>query len=136
MATRRGDCFAVSRQDNSFQAVVNHATSSPSANKIFLTVLLEGAACHMEVDTGSSRSLIAWSILKRLLPMMSLSRLKPCPVTLRDYQGKFIPTLGVAKFQVSYESFTGKLPLIVVKDDLPCLLGLDWFAALHLTTEV
>lgn len=86
----------------------------------------------MEVDTGSSRSLIVWSTLSKLLPGVSRRRLKPCPIELKDYQGKTIPTVGCGTFQVSYQSFSGKLPLIVVKGDLPCLLGLDWFAALKL----
>lgn len=58
--------------------------------------------------------------------------LKPCLVILKDYQGMAIPTVGYDTFQVSYQSFSDKLPLIVVKNDLPCLLGLDWFAAMHL----
>lgn len=66
---------------------------------------------------------------------MSLQCLKLCPVTLWDYQGKTIPTLGFDTFQVSYRLFTGKLLLVAVKDDLPCLLGLDWFSALNLNVS-
>ncbi|XP_058023860.1 uncharacterized protein K02A2.6-like [Ahaetulla prasina] len=111
---------------------VSYAASASSSDKIYVTVNLEGAPCTMEVDTGSSRSLIAWSTLQRLLPGVSKASLKPCAVTLRDYQGGAIPTVGVGKFRVAYHGFNDHLPLIVVKGDRPCLLGLDWFTALGL----
>ncbi|XP_060546776.1 gypsy retrotransposon integrase-like protein 1 [Pantherophis guttatus] len=130
---RREDCLAVTRYEDPSDIAVSNATPSASANKLFLTVGLEGSACTMEVDTGSSKSLIAWATLSKLLPGLSRRRLKPCPVLLKDYQGKAIPTLGYDNFMVSFRSFSGKLPLIVVRDARPTLLGLDWFAALNLS---
>ncbi|XP_058039420.1 uncharacterized protein LOC131198613 [Ahaetulla prasina] len=128
MARQRA-CFTAS---DSTDDVVSFATSTIPTNKIHLSVQLKGAQCDMEVDTGSSRSLIAWSTLKHLVPSLEKGALKPCAVTLRDYQEKTIPTLGMGRFRVAYQKFEGSLPLIVVRSDLPTLLGLDWFAALGL----
>lgn len=85
------------------------------------------------MDTGSSRSLISWASLKALSPRVSRLQLQPCNVLLKDYQGSQIPTLGCSTFHVVYGTFSGRLPLIVVKHDRPSLIGLDWFSALHLS---
>ncbi|XP_058031613.1 uncharacterized protein K02A2.6-like [Ahaetulla prasina] len=121
---------AFNRTDECYD--INHASTTKPSNKIFLTVNLEGAPCKMEVDTGSSKSLISWTTLKRLLPKFSKNHLSQCPVRLRDYQGHPIPILGCNLFNVSHGRFTGRLPLIIVKGSLPSLLGLDWFEAFGL----
>lgn len=86
----------------------------------------------MEVDIGSSMSLVSWSTFKRLVPTMSKKRLSPCGIRLRDYQGKAIPILGSRKVRVQRNNFHGHLQVIVVSGSLPNLLGLDWFDALGL----
>ncbi|XP_058024074.1 uncharacterized protein K02A2.6-like [Ahaetulla prasina] len=130
---RRGNWASEARDNEHSEVAITHATSISPCKKIYITVSLEGAPCQMEVDTGSSRSLIAWATVRKLVPSFSKSRLQPCSMTLKDYQGNIIPTLGVGSFGVTYDSFAGKLPLIVVRRNLPCLLGLDWFDALKLS---
>ncbi|KAG8136180.1 hypothetical protein E2320_009153 [Naja naja] len=85
-----------------------------------------GQDCQMEVDTGSSLSLVTWSTIKRLVPKMAKKRLRPRSLTLRDYQGNKIPILGLTKVTVVFKQFKGRFPLIVVERALPSLLGLDW----------
>ncbi|XP_058023914.1 uncharacterized protein K02A2.6-like [Ahaetulla prasina] len=111
---------------------VNHATATKASNKLYLTVNLEGVPCKFEVDTGSSKSLISWAALKQVIPKLSKSHLKQCDVSLRDYQGHPIPIEGCDLFNVSHGRFSGRLPLVVVKGNLPSLLGLDWFEAFGL----
>ncbi|XP_058032586.1 uncharacterized protein K02A2.6-like [Ahaetulla prasina] len=132
LPTRRDECHAVDREGIAADAAVSHASTAVPAHKIYLSVKLEGVPFKMEIDTGSSRSLVAWHTLRRLLPNFPKRRLQPCQIILRDYQGNQIPTAGCTTLHVSFGSFEGKLPLVVVRDDLPSLLGLDWFAALHL----
>lgn len=81
----------------------------------------------MELDTGSSMSLISWSTLKQLVPSMAKRRLASCTFRLCDYQGNHIPVLGSGRFRIKYEGFSGRLKLIVVDGTLPSLLGLGWF---------
>lgn len=54
---------------------VSQASAAQSGSKIYIEVLLEAVSCRMEVDTGSSRSLIAWSTLKKLVPSFPKRRL-------------------------------------------------------------
>ncbi|XP_060542704.1 uncharacterized protein LOC117675378 isoform X2 [Pantherophis guttatus] len=86
----------------------------------------------MEVDTRSAKSIISWTTIKKLLPILRKSQLHPCPVKLRDYQGNYIPIIGHGHFLVEKDTFTSRLPLIVVDVSLPSLLGLDWFSTLGL----
>lgn len=109
-----------------------HPRSLDHSAKLLMTVKIESAACQMEVDTGSSKSIISWSTMKKLLPDLQKSHLRPCPIHLRDYQGNYIPIIGHGQFLVEKDGFTGHLPLIVVDSSLPSLLGLDWFSSLVL----
>ncbi|XP_058044030.1 uncharacterized protein K02A2.6-like [Ahaetulla prasina] len=132
MPSRRDEHQPASKGYDVATIDVNHASSGIPVQKIFLRVLLEDVPISMEIDTGSSRSLIVWPTLQKLMPHISKRCLQPCQISLRDYQGRQIPTVGCGVFRVAHGSFLGKLPLIVVRDNLPSLLGLDWFAALHL----
>ncbi|XP_058028035.1 uncharacterized protein LOC131192675 [Ahaetulla prasina] len=125
------DCFTVNR-GNTNPAVSISQASTGSSKKIFLTIKLEEVPCKMEVDTGSSKSIIAWNTLQKIAPNFNKSQLTACTTRLKDYQGNDIPILGGAHLRVEKGVFSGRLPLLVVKGNLPSLLGLDWFSALGL----
>lgn len=63
-------CFAISCDRTNPTVSVSHA-SSGHHQKIFLSVKIEGTPCRMEVDTGSSKSIIAWQTLKKLVPTIT-----------------------------------------------------------------
>ncbi|XP_058038706.1 uncharacterized protein K02A2.6-like [Ahaetulla prasina] len=86
----------------------------------------------MEIDTGSSVSIIAWHTISRLVPSLRKHQLDRARLKLRDYQGNHIPILGSGYFQVQYKNFNDRLRIIVVDGILPSLLGLEWFDALGL----
>lgn len=109
-----------------------HQSKTTASYKIYLTIAIEGAPCRMEVDTGSSKSLISWDTLKKLVPTITKRTLQTCQVQLQDYQGNHIPIFVCTKLLVEYKSFTGSLPLIIVNGHLSSLLGLDWFGTLGL----
>lgn len=119
----REDCFTISRDRGHTAVSISHA-SAGSSKKIHLTVKIEGAPCRMEVDTGSSKSIIAWSTLKKLVPSLTKGHLNTCNTRLRDYQRNHIPILGHGQFLVERSSFSSRFP-IIVKGKLPSLLGLD-----------
>ncbi|XP_013913085.1 PREDICTED: LOW QUALITY PROTEIN: uncharacterized protein LOC106542012 [Thamnophis sirtalis] len=129
-ARRAEDCHTI-YQPHAVEGSVSQA--SAGAWKVAATVQLEGQPCLMEVDSGSSRSLLSWAAFSRLCPKVSQAQLLPADTTLWDYQGNLIPTLGSFPISVAYGSFQGKLPILVVKKSLPALLGLDWFPALGLS---
>lgn len=102
------------------------------STKLFLMVKIEGVSCQMEAGTQPSKSIISWATLKKMLLSLQKSQLRPGPVKLCDYQGNRIPIIGHGCFRVEKDSFTGRLPLIIVNGSLPSLLGLDWFSSLGL----
>ncbi|CAI5767557.1 Hypothetical predicted protein, partial [Podarcis lilfordi] len=90
-------------------------TDSPTRRKLNVTVLIEGAPCDMEIDTGSALSIVSWSTIKRLVPRVSKRQLDSHHVHLRDYQGNDIPVVGVGRFRIAFKDFSGLLQLVVVE---------------------
>lgn len=88
---------------------------------------IKGSPYTMELDTGSSRSLISLETLKRLCPGWGL---KPPDYVLVDFQQNPVPMLGVGKFQVKNQQFDGLLELLVVEGHRISLLGLTQFTPL------
>nr|XP_034959630.1 uncharacterized protein K02A2.6-like [Zootoca vivipara] len=122
-------CFALTNCHCSSGTPIGQANSL-TQRKLHVTVLIEGASCDMEIDTGSAMSIVSWSTLKRLLPRLSKRQLDQHRVHLRDYQGNDIPIVGVGRFWVVFKEFLGLLQLVVVEGPRPTLLGLEWFDAL------
>ncbi|CAI5796532.1 XP_034969502.1LOW QUALITY PROTEIN: uncharacterized protein K02A2.6-like [Podarcis lilfordi] len=92
-------------------------TDSPTRRKLNVTVLIEGAPCDMEIDTGSVLSIMSWSTIKRLVPRVSKRQLDSHRVHLKDYQGNDIPVVGVGRFRIAF--FSGLLRLVVVEGQRP-----------------
>lgn len=132
LALPKEDCFAITRTQ--CRQVSSAFSRSSDSKKIHLTLRIEDAPCHMEVDTGSSISILSWSTLRHLVPAITRAQLKEATTSLCDYQGYLIPTLGSLDILVNYATFHG-LPVIVVANPLP-LLELDWIAKLSLSLSV
>lgn len=128
------DCFTICG-DDATPVVSTCQVSSGFRKKIYLTVKIEGVSCQMEVDTGSSRSIIAWATLHKLMPILFKSHLSACSTRLCDYQGNSFPIVGQVNLWVEKGNFSGYLPIIIIRGHLPSLLGLDWFEALGLTVS-
>ncbi|KAG8139464.1 hypothetical protein E2320_002230, partial [Naja naja] len=114
------------------EETVSWQTSVPRANKIHITIHIEGSPCQMDVDTGSVTTIVSWRTIQRLMPHMTKRRLTHSHICLRDYQRNSIPILGSGIFQASFKKFSGQFQLIIVNESLPSLLRLDWFASLWL----
>ena len=83
----------------------------------------------MEVDTGTSVSLISentycntWLAAKRLLIL-------PSDTCLYTYSGELIKVLGTISVTIRYKDQVKQLSLLVVPTDGHLLLGRDWLAA-------
>ncbi|XP_013916254.1 PREDICTED: uncharacterized protein K02A2.6-like [Thamnophis sirtalis] len=129
-ARRAEDCYAVNQPDVAGETL---SQASAGAQKVSAVLHLEGQPCRMEVDSGSFRSLLSWATFSRLCPHISCDQLQPVDTSLRDYQGTLIPTLGSFPIWVDYGDFHGRLPVLIVKNSQPALLGLDWFPSLGLS---
>ncbi|XP_060110491.1 uncharacterized protein K02A2.6-like, partial [Heteronotia binoei] len=99
-----------------------------------MAVRIEGAPCKMEVDSGSSISIISEETLRDLCPGRWFQT-RPADFVLRDFQKNPVQTAGWARVNVERGSFKGWLDILVVKRQLTTLLGLAWFKPLGIRLE-
>ncbi|CAI5793272.1 Hypothetical predicted protein [Podarcis lilfordi] len=130
LQSAKESCFALTNRHCPSGTTIGQ-TDSPTRRQLNVTVLIEGAPCDMETDTGSALSIVSWSTIKRLVPRVSKRQLDSHRVHLRDYQGNDIPVVGVGRFRIAFKDFSGLLRLVVVEGQRPSLLGLDWFDGSH-----
>ena len=97
---------------------------SEDKKEIKVKVNINNCPINMELDTGSSVSLISQSLynnkFKKSAPLKSSS------IVLRTYTGQAVPVLGEFTAEVQYESQRMKLPLLVVGSEGPALFGRNW----------
>ena len=86
-------------------------------------VKVDDCDVRMEVDTGSSVSLVSQATYERLWLKRGLS---PCKYRLRLYLEESITVLGCMQVNVIYKTQAVQLPLLVVEGSGPSLLGRNW----------
>ena len=129
-----------SEQKEETEATILHVGSSKRTSPYMVTVEADGVGLQMEVDTGSSVSLVSQSTFRKLWPERKLSE---CNYRLRSYAEEPIKVLGCMEVEVKYKGQEVRLPLIVVEGSGPTLLGrswlenvvLDWHEIRHLSTS-
>ncbi|XP_075741316.1 uncharacterized protein LOC142790221 [Rhipicephalus microplus] len=107
-----------------------HDVPQPGTKKIHVAVEIEGVECEMEVDSGSTFSLISEATARQIFPNGRIPKLKQLDVVMKDYQGNCIAVQGMATVTVKFSGFAGPLKLVIVKGQRQILLVLDWFPAL------
>ncbi|XP_033758152.1 uncharacterized protein K02A2.6-like [Pecten maximus] len=90
---------------------------------ITVTVSINGNKIPMELDTGSSVSLIPESMYKEQFTDVPL---KKTPVRLKTYSGECITPLGSLNVSVSVHNQKGNVDLLVLPQKGPALFGRDW----------
>jgi hypothetical protein len=78
-----------------------------------------------EVDTGCGVTLVPKRVFESVGGKMH--ELKPCKIKLKTYTGDVVAVLGETVIQAKIQGVKKELPLIVVKDEGPNLLGRNWF---------
>ena len=92
-------------------------------------LLLKGKPIKMEVDTGSTVSIISEIANKKLFQYLPL---KPTHFYLKTYSDEQLTLLGEFQVRVRYQTQEVHLPLVVAKGDKPVLLGWNWLDKLKL----
>ena len=101
-----------------------------SPSPYLVTLHMDGVPIQMEIDTGSSLSLISESTFWRLWPNRTLEDSWPI---LTMYSGAQLQVLGAVDVQVCQASARPvNLSLAVVGADGPSLLGRNWIKSLQL----
>ena len=117
---------------DSVSSEYNLFTVPGQQSKPFQVVInIEGNPLTMEVDTGAAVSIISnktWNSIS-YFPKLSL---QPTPDTLRTYTGETIPVLEELSVQVEYHGQNATLPLLVVQNESPSLIGRNWLAQIQL----
>lgn len=67
------NCFTIFRGCRVTE--VTTRSKSTDAKKLILTIKIEGVTCPMEVDTGSTKSIVPWATIKKILPALRKSQL-------------------------------------------------------------
>ena len=109
-----------------------YAVLSKHADPLVMTLRVNGAPLRMEVDTGTSRSILSESTYHNLWAEGQAPRLRSSEIQLRTYTGESIEIVGAIDVEVEFKGQLEQLCLHVVKGDGPTLLGRDWLRKIKL----
>ena len=96
---------------------------------IYVSVMLGQRSCKMQLDTGATVSITAKVLYDQQFNQWPLRGTK---IKLKAYNSVRIPVYGEVHLPVVYEQQELVLPLTVVDEDGPPLLGRNWFKQLKL----
>nr|XP_047132680.1 uncharacterized protein K02A2.6-like [Hydra vulgaris] len=97
---------------------------------VMVNVKINGSEVSMEVDTGAAVSVMGISAYKRI--KKNEGKLQNSGVVLKTYTGELIRPEGIGLVEVVYNGQCCKLPITVVKGNVPTLMGRDWMQRLNL----
>lgn len=80
----------------------------------------------MEIDTGASLSVISEKTYNNLVSKNRAPPLEKSGTVLRTYTGEEVKPKGSCTVDVCYKGGKYSLPLLVVKEEGPALLGRNW----------
>ena len=103
------------QQVKSLQAVIN----------------IEGHPLMMEVDTGAAVSIIS-NKTRNSIPNLRKLVLQSTSAKLRTYTGETIQVVGELSVKVEYHGQNAVLPLLVVQEEGPSLIGRNWLTQIRL----
>ena len=106
------------QQVRSLQAVIN----------------IEGHPLTMEVDTVAAVSTIS-DKTRNSIPNLQKLMLKSTSAKLHTYTGETIQVLGELSVKVEYHGQNAVLPLLVVQEEVPSLIGRNWLTQIRLDSK-
>ena len=102
---------------------------SSKQDPIKIIVDVDNFPLSMELDTGTSHSIISETVCKNL---PSVPKLEPTSANFTTYTGESIKVLGSITAKVCHNGQEKCLPLLVVSGEGPSLLGRNWIHHLKL----
>lgn len=112
-----------------------HVRSQDSSKRvrpapIEVRVKVDDCLISMQVDTGASMTIMSETTFKGLWPGRSLDATDARPIS---YTKEPIPVVGCCYVNIDYNQQTvANLPLVIVRDSGPTLLGRDWLSQIRL----
>ena len=96
---------------------------------VLVELFLNERSVVMEVDTGAAVTVMGEPQFKKL---GNVGKLKPTFVKLKTYTGQVVKPKGEGELDVRYGSQVFKLPILVLAEDVPTLLGRNWLRKIKL----
>ena len=121
---------SASDQKPTFYELYNMSDRKSEHPAIKLDVMMNHTKIIVEVDTGSSTTLINESTFHQIWPKQKPHVSKAD--LLRTYTGEKVPLLGTVNTTIKYQDQTTTLLVLVVKGQGPNILGRDSITALKL----
>ena len=85
----------------------------------------------MEVDKGSSLTVVNEKIFNEIKANCESLKLEPTKIKFLTFTGEIVPVLGETKVSVASDNQKTQLPLFVVTGNKPCLLGRNWLQTIR-----
>lgn len=111
-------------QGTSAYSLFTLGSKRPAPYKVQLSV--NGQTLEMEIDTGASLSVISEKTYINLVSKNRAPPLEKSGTVLRTYTGEEVKPKGSCTVDVCYKGGKYSLPLLVVKEEGPALLGRNW----------
>ncbi|XP_072140440.1 uncharacterized protein [Dermacentor andersoni] len=111
------------------EVVAVRGVSAPSIEPIMVPMKVNDVTIPMELDTGAAVTVMPF---KQYRQFLSSARLNPTEVKLRTYTGALVIPKGVLQVKVQHGGNTASLPLYVVDQGGPPLLGWEWLQTIRL----
>ena len=117
------DSSSVELIDN--QEIVEFNCNHTSAEKLLVSVKLNGRDLNMEFDSGSSVSIVSCNVLSKV--GLDLLPLIPSAKRLRAANNERLPVMAKAQVDVEFNGkMIPKLDLFIVEGKCPSLMGQSW----------
>ena len=116
-------------EDSSGDEYFLHKLGEKSSHPIKVSLLANGQALKMEVDTGADISIISDDTRRTLFPTQKVYK---SDLVLKTYTDEPIRIIGNLRVRVQYGDQFAKLVLVVVEGSGPSLLGRNWLKYLRL----
>lgn len=112
--------------------VLFHTKCSIAPPPYKLEVMIDKVIIPMEIDSGAGRTIIGLSTYKEHFSHIQLR--KPT-VNLSTWSKEELPILGSIVVDVKLHDCKASLPLVVMNQDGPTLMGRDWFSHLNVSVS-
>ena len=116
--------------DDTYTLGLYHTNTTHTIPPYICNAQIEGSDMILEVDTGSSVSLISGVEWAKMCQQSELTLDTHNVPRLRTYAGTTIEPLGRTYVNVCYNNQQHRLPAIIIPGPGPNLLGRDWLAVL------
>ena len=93
--------------------------------ELIVPVQIDVEPMHMELDNGSSVTIILNNLWVDVFPKSALYR---SDVKLRSYSGHEMPVMGEATIRVRYGNQEACLPAVVTAGDGPPIMDRNWLS--------